>query len=130
MQKVRILAAVALSAALAAPVLAQQPAGVVATTNNPNLAVATLKLENGVRISKIIGGSVYSDQNEKIGMVDDLIMTADTKVTMAILSVGGFLGLGSKLVAVPWNQLRTDGDKFVLPATTKDTLNGMPSFTY
>ena len=104
--------------------------GVVATTNNPNLAVATLKLENGTRLSKVIGSSVYNETNDKIGAVDDLIMTTGDKVTMAIVSVGGFLGIGSKLVAVPWSQLRLDGDKTVMAGANKDTLNATPSFQY
>jgi sporulation protein YlmC with PRC-barrel domain len=141
------------AAFLSVPVIAQQPAqtgaatpsdpastppataapatpGVVATTNNPNLAVATVRLENGARASKLIGGTVYTDTNEKVGAVDDLIMTQDDRVTVAIVSVGGFLGLGSKLVAVPFPQLKVDGERITLPGATKDSLNAMPSFVY
>lgn len=107
-----------------------QPGGLVATTNNPNLSVASVRLENGVRASKVIGSTVYNEQNERVGSVDDLIMTGDDKVTVAIISVGGFLGLGSKLVAVPFGQLKRDADRVVLTGATKDTLNGMPSFVY
>jgi len=107
-----------------------QPGGLVATTNNPNLSVASVRLENGVRASKVIGSTVYNEQNERVGSVDDLIMTEDDKVTVAIISVGGFLGLGSKLVAVPFGQLKRDADRVVLTGATKDTLNGMPSFVY
>ena len=149
MSDLRSLGVITLLAALAAPpALAQQaapaagttaapnnppasaPAGVVATTNNPNLAVAALKLENGMRASKIIGAAVYSEQNERVGSVDDLIMTAGDKVTVAIISVGGFLGLGSKLIAVPYPQLRLENDRVVLPGATKESLHGMPSFAY
>jgi sporulation protein YlmC with PRC-barrel domain len=103
---------------------------VVATTNNPNLAVATLKLENGVRASKIIGEAVQNDQNQHIGKVDDLIVTSDDKITMAIVSVGGFLGMGDKLVAVPWQQLKTEGDHLVLPGASKDAMSAAPNFRY
>lgn len=109
---------------------AGSPAGVVATTNNPNLAVASVRLENGIRAGKLIGSTVYSEQNERIGMVDDLVMTGDDKVTVAVISVGGFLGLGSKLVAVPFGQLKRDADRVVLPGATKDALNAMPNFVY
>lgn len=109
---------------------AGSPAGVVATTNNPNLAVASVRLENGIRASKLIGSTVYSEQNERIGMIDDLVMTGDDKVTVAVISVGGFLGLGSKLVAVPFGQLKRDADRVVLPGATKDALNAMPNFVY
>lgn len=130
------VAALTLAAALAPPVVAQQadqpatPPGVVATTNNPNLAVASVKMENGVRASKLIGAAVYSDQNERIGSVDDLVMTDGNKVTVAVVAVGGFLGLGSKLVAVPFEQMKRDGERMVLAGATKDTLNAAPNFVY
>ncbi len=134
MTNLRSLAAMALATAIVAlPATAQQPApasGVVATTNNPNLAVATVKLENGARTSKIVGTAVYTDANEKIGTVDDLILTEGDKVTVAIISIGGVLGLGSKLVALPFDQLKRESDKVVLVGATKDSLNAMPSFVY
>ncbi len=114
----------------AAPPAGAAPPGVVATTNNPNLAVASVRLESGVRASKLIGSAVYSEQNERIGNVDDLVMTENDKITVAVVSVGGFLGMGSKLVAVPFSQLKRDGDHMVLQGATKDTLNAMPDFVY
>lgn len=104
--------------------------GVVATTNNPNLAVAAVKLENGVRASKLIGTAVRGDGDQEIGKLDDLIMTEGNKVTVAVVSVGGFLGLGSKLVAFPFSQFKMDPQHIVLPGATKDTLNAMPNFQY
>ncbi len=104
--------------------------GVVATTNNPNLAVANVKLENGARVSKIIGLTVYTDGNEKVGTVDDVVLTEGDKATVAVISVGGFLGIGSKLVAVPFDQLKRDTDKATLPGATKDSLNAMPGLVY
>jgi sporulation protein YlmC with PRC-barrel domain len=112
------------------PTPSSPPTGVVATTNNPNLAVATLRLENGVRVSKIIGESVQNDQNQHVGKVDDLIVTSDDKITIAIVSVGGFLGMGDKLVAVPWQQLKAEGDHLVLPGASKDTMSAAPNFRY
>ena len=113
----------------------QTPPGVVATTDNPNLAVATIKLEQGSRLSQLIGMAVHSSQNlqsPQIGKIDDLVMTGDSKVTMAVIAVGGFLGLGAKLVAVPWSQLQMqpDAGRLILPGATVDMLNGMPTFTY
>lgn len=106
------------------------PGGVVATTNNPNLSVASVKLDSGSRVTKVIGAAIYTEQNERVGSVDDLVMTGDDKVTVAIISVGGFLGMGSKLVAVPYEQLRREADRIVLPGATKDSLNAMPSLVY
>lgn len=132
----------AIAASVSVQVLAQQsgqapnqtptqaPAGLVATTNNPNLSVATVRLENGTRTSKIVGTEVVIDGNDKVGTVDDLIITGDNKVTVAVISIGGVLGIGAKLVAVPFTQLKFDGDKVVLIGVSKDALNTMPSFVY
>ena len=62
-----------------------------------------------VRIGKIVGASVYNDQDQSIGSVDDVLMNHNNKATMAVLSVGGFLGMGSKLVSVPFDQLKIEG---------------------
>jgi len=62
--------------------------------------------------------------------VDDLILSPESKVTMAVVSVGGFLGVGNKLVAVPWQQLKAEGDHLVLPGATKDTMGAAPGFQY
>ena len=47
-----------------------------------------------------------------------------------VLSVGGFLGIGDKLIALPYEQMRTDGKKIVLPGATKDSLKALPEFKY
>jgi sporulation protein YlmC with PRC-barrel domain len=100
----------------------------------PNLVVASVKQQGGWRASKTIGGDVYNDQNQKIGSIDDLILSPDNKVQFAIISVGGFLGIGSKLVAVPYDQIHFDQDKSARKAVmangTKEALNAQPSFTY
>ena len=100
----------------------------------PNLVVATVKMDGGWRASKLIGASVYDDTNHQVGSVDDLIISGPDKISVAIVSVGGFLGIGSKLVAVPYDHLRYDATskeaKVVMPGATKDTLIAMPGFTY
>ena len=116
----------------AAPAPAAAPAvpGVTATTGNPNLAVASIKLDSGVRVSKIVGATVYTSDNKDLGKIDDLVMTKDNQITLAVVSVGGFLGVGSKLVAFPYKALTQDGDHLTLPGVTTDSLNAMPSFEY
>ncbi len=108
----------------------QQPAP---ATPGPagTLAVSQVKLANGLRASKLIGASVYNEANEKIGTVDDLILSTEDKAVVAVIQVGGFLGAGGKLVAVPYTQLRLEKDnKVVMAGATKDELNALPSFTY
>jgi sporulation protein YlmC with PRC-barrel domain len=64
------------------------------------------KAGGGWRSSQIVGATVYNDADQRIGTVDDLIVGQDGKINTAVLSVGGFLGIGSKLVRVPYDQLR------------------------
>lgn len=112
--------------ALAGSAAAQTAPG----TGNANLTVASVKMDNGVRLSKIIGSSVYADANTQIGTVDDLVMTPDNKIVLAVLSTGGVLGVGGKLVAVPYGQLSFANGKTMLPGASKDSLNAMPNFTF
>lgn len=87
--------------------------------------------DHQVRVSKVVGTSVYNDQNQSIGSVDDVLMNDnDHKAATAVLSVGGFLGMGSKLVSVPFDQLKFNNDKIVMPGATKASLEGMPEYRY
>jgi uncharacterized protein YrrD len=79
---------------------------------------------------QILGHSVFNDQNEKIGAVDDIIISPDKTVTYAIIGAGGFLGVARHNVAVRVNQLTVDGDKLVLPGATKEALKQAPEFEY
>ena len=77
------------------------------------------------------GATVRNDANESVGKVDDIIIRPDDRVLFAVLSVGGFLGMGDRLVVVPYEQLRFDGeDKAVLPGATKEGLKQLPEFKY
>ena len=79
---------------------------------------------------QILGKPVYNDQNEKVGDVDDIIITPDKALSYAIIGVGGFLGLGEHLVAIPFNQFKRGDDKYVLAGATKDKLKALAPFTY
>ncbi|KPQ16685.1 MAG: hypothetical protein HLUCCO18_07485 [Rhodobacteraceae bacterium HLUCCO18] len=59
----------------------------------------------------VIGATVMSTEGEEIGAIDDVILDAEEgNVTAAVLSVGGFLGLGAKSIAVDWSELQIDWD--------------------
>ena len=79
---------------------------------------------------KILGKSVYNDNKQKIGTVDDLIITPDRAISYAIIGVGGFLGIKKHDVAIPVNQFKGDQDRIILPGATKDALKAMPKFEY
>ncbi|SRR6266404_4454812 len=92
--------------------------------------VDVIKVSSGYRASKVIGSSVVNEANDTVGKVDDIIITSDGKAPFAVLSVGGFLGVGSKYVALPYEQLTTNGEKIILPGATKDALKQLPEFKY
>ena len=88
------------------------------------------KLAAGYRASKVIGSSVVNEENEVIGKIDDLLVSLDGKEPYAVLSIGGFLGMGTHLVAVPYETLKSTDDKIILPGGTKNSLRMLPEFKY
>lgn len=86
--------------------------------------------DGDVRLGKVVGASVYNDQHQSIGSIDDVLMGSDHKATTAVIAVGGFLGIGAKLVSVPFDKLRIGQDRIVMPGATKQTLSSMPAFHY
>ena len=88
------------------------------------------KLAAGYRASKVIGSSVVNEENEVIGKIDDLLVSLDGKEPYAVLSIGGFLGMGTHLVAVPYETLKSTDDKIMLPGGTKNSLRMLPEFKY
>jgi hypothetical protein len=127
-----LLSAAALGSLLAAGPLAASQAAAQGAPQSLNLVrVDVVHLADGYRASKINGSTVYNSDNERIGMIDDLIVSRDDHVWYAILSVGGYLGIGSHLVAIPYQALQIrDDNKFVLPQASKDDLTSLPEFKY
>ena len=78
--------------------------------------------------------SVYDPADNKIGEIMDVLVDRDGKVTVLIVGVGGFLGLGEKDVAVPFNSVRAttkDNNKYYLVMnSTKDALKSAKGFKY
>ncbi len=81
------------------------------------------------RYDQIVGASVKNQQGEELGKVRDLLIDSQGHVPMAILTHGGFWGLGGKLVAVPFRALSFEpkGKDFVLNST-KEKLDNAPAF--
>ena len=144
-------ASLLMTGVVALPALAQTPSAGNATTapathetrtppanvGSPSQRNTVLTDSGDVRASKLIGSSVYNDHNEKVGSVDDIVLGKDNKADVVIVSVGGFLGMGTKLVAIPYTEL-TLGDtknassdnKVVMPGATKESLKAQPGFQY
>jgi len=124
----------------ASPGAAPSAAGGMDNTTSAAAATASpnpvLTASGEVRASEVIGSSVYNDKNEKIGSVNDILLGKDEKATQAVISVGGLLGVGAKLVAVPYDKLKfsetvdSKTSRVMMPGTDANALSGMPTFHY
>jgi hypothetical protein len=94
------------------------------------MKVDPASLATGYRTSKVVGSTVVNETNQTVGTIDDLIVTPTEKVPFAVLSVGGFLGMGTKYVVVPFSSLQVKDKQMVLPGATKDSLMALPEFKY
>lgn len=78
----------------------------------------------------LVGNDVFNQKDENLGDIKEIMLdTATGKVCYAVLSFGGFLGMGDKLFAVPWSALKLDtaNKRFVLNVE-KDRLKTAPGF--
>jgi sporulation protein YlmC with PRC-barrel domain len=79
---------------------------------------------------QVLGQAVFNDKSERIGSVDDIIISPDKAVSYAIVNAGGFIGVTKHDVAVPVSQLKQIDGKLVLPGATKEALKASPPFEY
>jgi hypothetical protein len=119
------------SAAMMGVALLSGSAGAQGVPQSVEIAkVDVQKVAAGYRASKVIGNSVLNDANETIGKIDDLLVTRDGKEPYVVLSIGGFLGMGTHMVVVRYDSLKFEDNKIVLPGGTKDGLKMLPAFEY
>ena len=77
--------------------------------------------------------SVYDPSNAMIGEISDVLINKEGKIEAFIISVGGFLGIGEKDVAVPFNAVGSterDGKRYLTMSTTKDALKTAHGYRY
>jgi sporulation protein YlmC with PRC-barrel domain len=127
---IRIVAAMAVTAVIS--MSAASAGAQVAGSSTIGITKEEIKavMEGWSAKKAILGKAVYNDKNEKIGTIDDLIITPDRSVSYAIIGAGGFLGIGKHDVAIPMSQVKLEKDKFILPGATKEALKAMPKFEY
>lgn len=118
--------AVALSVATILPTIS-------ATT--PALAAADMlgTIPAGKTIQDYYNQSVYDQSNSKIGSIDDVVVSSTGQITAFIVGVGGFLGAGTKDVAVPFNAVHAEmknGSWYLTLDTTKNALKQARGYTY
>jgi sporulation protein YlmC with PRC-barrel domain len=104
-----ITAGLVSSALLATVAFAQTPS---ATGDRPAMAPATASdsasssFQGNWRASKVVGLSVYNDANESLGSINDLLTDKNGNIKAVIIGVGGFLGVGEHLVAIPFEKVK------------------------
>jgi sporulation protein YlmC with PRC-barrel domain len=91
------------SALLATVVSAQTP---TTTTDRMAPAASSSSFQGDWRASKIVGLSVYNDNNESLGTINDLLTDKSGSIKAVVIGVGGFLGVGEHLVAVPFEKIK------------------------
>jgi hypothetical protein len=89
-----------------------------------------VKLAAGYRASKVIGSTVINDTKDTIGTIDDLLVSPDGKQPYAVLSIGGFLGMGTHMVIVPYEKLTFTDKAVILQGGSKEGLKMLPEFKY
>lgn len=92
--------------------------------------VEAQSLTTGYRTSKVVGSAVVNEANETVGTIDDLIVTPNDKIPFAVLSVGGFLGMGTKYVVVSYSAFEVHEKKMMLRGATKESLKNLPEYKY
>jgi sporulation protein YlmC with PRC-barrel domain len=138
------LLATALTCGAATLAFAQSPPGPAQTmpSNSPasrdNTASAPATESTGdfnaqgqMSGSSLIGAKIHNDQKETVGSINDVYLDDSGKVQAVIVSVGGFLGVGAKTVAVKWDDLKygKDGKSLMLTTSlTADALKAMPDY--
>jgi len=106
---------------------AQTPA--VPPAQAPQSAPATM-LDKG-EISGILGRDVLSAANENMGHIIDVLVDQTGRVRAAIIDFGGFLGVGSRKIAVDWNALHFSPDKEryrIILELTRDQVKSAPEY--
>ena len=112
---------------------AEQPAtGTESTTEEPTAtqeaARPTYPLGDKTA-NDLIGQTVVNQNGDSVGEIYDIVLNASDQAVLAVVSVGGFLGIGEKNVAVPFEQLQpSDNEAILMSTATEDELKAMPEY--
>jgi sporulation protein YlmC with PRC-barrel domain len=100
-----VAAGLAGSALFATVAFAQTP---TTTSDSAKMAPAASSsaFQGDWRTSKVVGLNVYNDSNESVGSINDLLTDKTGNIKAAVISVGGVLGVGAHLVAIPFDKIK------------------------
>lgn len=117
------------SALLASAAFAQSP---TATTTAPAAAPVTASdstYHGNWRASKVVGLNVYNEANESLGSINDLLTDKEGNIKAVVIGVGGFLGVGEHLIAVPYDKIKFVNEPVATTAASSSGSSGMKSTT-
>lgn len=124
----KLFTAASLAILMALPAVAQD----APVRNEPAGAVAAPLKSTDISARDLLNESVKNAANETIGDINDVLIAGDGKVAAVIVGVGGFLGMGEKNVALPFDQLMfakdASDDLLVSTSATKESLQTAPEY--
>ena len=83
-----------------------------------------------VRSAKLLGMPIFNDKGEQIGTIDDVTIPSSGGEVMAVLSVGSFVGMPKKLIAVPLSHVKMDMTKGTMAGASKAEIMAFRSYDY
>src|SRR5438105_1417231 len=119
------------TALLASVAFAQSPSTSDTTKNSPTTTMSDTSsspssFQGNWRASKLVGLSVYNDKNESVGSINDMLTDKNGKIVAVVIGVGGFLGVGEHLVAVPIDKVKFETQPVAYTAANSPAGNAKP----
>jgi sporulation protein YlmC with PRC-barrel domain len=127
----KLIIAAAVAIAVSGIARAQQPTTTLDVTARSS--VLTAIPSNATTVTNYYKQNVYDPSDSKIGEIIDVLVGNEGKIDAFIVSVGGFLGIDSKDVAIPFSAVRAtnkNGSWYLTMNATKDALKAAPGYTY
>jgi hypothetical protein len=125
-----VILAVCAAASLAIAENGTAPASPDSSASPPNPAAVTIF--NSHEVQSILGREVESSANEDMGRIVDVLVDRAGQIRAAIIDFGGFLGVGSRKIAVDWNALHfpspTDKSAHITLELTRDQVKAAPEY--
>ena len=112
-----IAAGLAGSALLVSVAFAQSTTATSDKAPTSAATTATTSASGDWRASKVVGLKVYNDANESVGSINEILMDKSGNIKLVVLGVGGFLGMGEHLVAVPFDKVKFSTEPVAYAAT-------------
>lgn len=128
MKKLLAITVCSLPLALASHVFAQSTATPLTPSASVSSSTSAPSTIRGLSVKdNVLGKSVYNEQDEKIGDIRDIVIEPNGTASHYIVGVGGFLGIGEHDVALPFAQIQSANERYMLRGYTKERLQELPN---